>query len=100
MIELAAIRKRYAMGDDEVLALDGVDLEIGRNEYVALTGPSGSGKSTLMNLIGCLDCPTSGSYRLNGQDTAGMNDYPWPGTSAKSATPAEKSPKRKGRKAK
>jgi putative ABC transport system ATP-binding protein len=74
MIELAAISKRYAMGEDEVLALDGVDLLIERNEYVALTGPSGSGKSTLMNLIGCLDTPSAGSYRLNGQDTAGMNE--------------------------
>ena len=74
MIELTDISKRYAMGEDEVLALDGLDLSIERNEYVALTGPSGSGKSTLMNLIGCLDTPTAGRYRLNGQDTAGMNE--------------------------
>lgn len=56
------------------MALAGVDLFIDRNEYVALIGPSGSGKSTLMNLLGCLDSPTSGSYTLNGRDTSGMND--------------------------
>jgi putative ABC transport system ATP-binding protein len=74
MIRLAGIVKRYLMGDEEVLALAGVDLHIGRNEYVALIGPSGSGKSTLMNLIGCLDTPTEGSYVLNGRDTSTMND--------------------------
>jgi putative ABC transport system ATP-binding protein len=74
MIHLAGIVKRYLMGDEEVLALAGVDLHIGRNEYVALIGPSGSGKSTLMNLIGCLDTPTEGSYVLNGRDTSTMND--------------------------
>jgi putative ABC transport system ATP-binding protein len=74
MIVLKDIVKRYAMGDDVVMALAGVDLFIDRNEYVALIGPSGSGKSTLMNLLGCLDSPTSGSYTLNGRDTSGMND--------------------------
>lgn len=74
MIELSGIVKRYKMGDEEILALNGVDLHVGRNEYVALTGPSGSGKSTLMNLIGCLDTPSEGRYVLNGRDTSTMND--------------------------
>lgn len=74
MIVLKDIIKRYTMGDDVVMALAGVDLFIDRNEYVALIGPSGSGKSTLMNLLGCLDSPTSGTYTLNGRDTSGMND--------------------------
>jgi putative ABC transport system ATP-binding protein len=62
------------MGDEIIYALRGIDLQIKRNEYVALMGPSGSGKSTLMNLIGCLDSPSSGSYWLNGQDVAGLSD--------------------------
>ncbi len=74
MIVLSSIVKRYAMGDEIVMALAGVDLFIDRNEYVALIGPSGSGKSTLMNLLGCLDSPTEGTYMLNGRDTSGMND--------------------------
>ena len=74
MICLRNITKRYLMGDEEVLALAGLDLDIGRNEYVALVGPSGSGKSTLMNLVGCLDTPTSGSYLLNGRDTAQLGE--------------------------
>ena len=74
MISLRHITKRYLMGDEEVLALAGLDLDIGRNEYVALVGPSGSGKSTLMNLVGCLDTPTSGSYLLNGRDTAQLGE--------------------------
>ena len=74
MIVLRDIVKRYMMGEEIVHALNGVDLDIGRNEYVALTGPSGSGKSTLMNLLGCLDSPTSGTYTLNGRDVSGMND--------------------------
>jgi putative ABC transport system ATP-binding protein len=74
VIELAGIVKRYTMGEEVVQALRGVDLSIGRNEYVALTGPSGSGKSTLMNLLGCLDTPTEGHYMLNGRDVAGMDD--------------------------
>ena len=74
MIELVGIHKHYRMGDQEVRALDGVDLFIGRNEYVALIGPSGSGKSTLMNLLGCLDTPSEGRYSLNGRDTATLDD--------------------------
>ena len=74
MIELVGIHKHYRMGDQEVRALDGVDLFIGRNEYVALIGPSGSGKSTLMNLLGCLDTPSAGTYTLNGRDTATLGD--------------------------
>jgi putative ABC transport system ATP-binding protein len=74
MIALRNIVKRYRMGDEEVMALAGVDLDIGRNEYVALVGPSGSGKSTLMNIIGCLDTPTAGSYLLNGRDTAQLGE--------------------------
>lgn len=74
MIELVGIHKHYLMGDQEVRALDGVDLFIDRNEYVALIGPSGSGKSTLMNLLGCLDTPSAGHYLLNGRDTATLDD--------------------------
>ena len=74
MIELVGIHKHYRMGEQEVRALDGVDLFIGRNEYVALVGPSGSGKSTLMNLLGLLDTPTEGRYQLNGRDTATLDD--------------------------
>jgi putative ABC transport system ATP-binding protein len=62
------------MGEEEFKALDGIDLSIQRNEYVALIGPSGSGKSTLMNLLGCLDTPSEGKYILNGRDTSAMND--------------------------
>ena len=74
MIELQGIVKRYVLGDETVLALAGVDLFVGRNEYVALTGPSGSGKSTLMNLIGCLDSPSEGRYILNGRDTSSLHE--------------------------
>jgi putative ABC transport system ATP-binding protein len=74
MIRLSNIVKRYRMGEEEILALNNVDLQVGRNEYVALIGPSGSGKSTLMNLIGCLDTPSEGRYVLNGRDTSTMND--------------------------
>ena len=66
--------KTYAMGDTQVHALRGVSIEIGRNEYVAIMGPSGSGKSTLMNMIGCLDTPTSGTYLLEGQNVSQMSD--------------------------
>lgn len=74
VIRLSAITRHYKVGTEVVKALRGIDLEIKRNEYVALMGPSGSGKSTLMNLIGCLDTPTSGSYWLNGKDVSGLND--------------------------
>ena len=66
--------KTYAMGEQEVHALRGVNLRIRRNEYVAIMGPSGSGKSTLMNLIGCLDSPSQGSYCLNGHDVSRLSD--------------------------
>jgi putative ABC transport system ATP-binding protein len=66
--------KTYIMGDQEISAVAGVDLQIKKGEYVALMGPSGSGKSTLMNLIGCLDTPTSGDYYINGKLVSKMND--------------------------
>jgi len=71
---LEQVVKTYIMGDTEVRALRGVSLTIGRNEYVAIMGPSGSGKSTLMNMIGCLDTPTSGTYLLEGQPVSEMSD--------------------------
>jgi putative ABC transport system ATP-binding protein len=71
-LSLRDIVKTYAMGTSIVRALDGVSLEIAKNEYVAVMGPSGSGKSTLMNIIGCLDVPTSGTYCLEGQMVAEM----------------------------
>ena len=74
MIQLTDIYKIYHMGDEEVHALDGINLHISENEFVALMGQSGSGKSTCMNIIGCLDVPTSGTYLLNGQDVSTMND--------------------------
>ena len=74
MIDLHGIVKRYVLGEEIVLALAGVDLHIGRNEYVALIGPSGSGKSTLMNLLGCLDSPSEGRYVLNGRDTSSLSE--------------------------
>lgn len=74
MITLQNVFKRYRMGEEEILALAGVNLNIARNEYVALIGPSGSGKSTLMNLLGCLDTPSEGQYWLNGRDTSHLND--------------------------
>jgi putative ABC transport system ATP-binding protein len=73
LIELEKIEKTYVRGMEEVNALQGVDLDIDQNEYVAIMGPSGSGKSTLMNIIGCLDTPTSGTYRLVGTDVSDMN---------------------------
>lgn len=74
IIHLEQIRKSYFLGKQELQVLAGIDLDIARNEYVALMGPSGSGKSTLMNIIGCLDSPTSGQYILNGKDVSGMPD--------------------------
>jgi putative ABC transport system ATP-binding protein len=74
LIEVSKLRKTYIMGSEKVHALQGIDLTIKRNEYVALMGPSGSGKSTLMNLLGCLDTPTSGDYMLNEVNVATLND--------------------------
>ncbi len=74
LIETRDLWKTYVMGDEEIHALRGVSIEIERGEYVAIMGPSGSGKSTLMNLIGCLDTPTKGSYLLNEKEVAAMND--------------------------
>jgi putative ABC transport system ATP-binding protein len=73
MIELRDVRKTYITGRIEVQALAGVDLDIDRNEYVAIVGPSGSGKSTLMNILGCLDTPSSGLYRLSGETVGGLD---------------------------
>jgi putative ABC transport system ATP-binding protein len=74
LIETRDLWKTYVMGSEEIHALRGVTLEIQRGEYVAIMGPSGSGKSTLMNLIGCLDTPSKGSYLLNGKQVGQMND--------------------------
>jgi len=74
LIRLQKISRRYQMGTETVHALREVSLDIQRGEYVAIMGPSGSGKSTLMNLIGCLDTPTSGTYELNGSFVSEMND--------------------------
>jgi putative ABC transport system ATP-binding protein len=74
LIETQDLWKTYIMGSEEIHALQGVSIEIDRGEYVAIMGPSGSGKSTLMNLIGCLDTPSKGSYLLNGKQVSQMND--------------------------
>ena len=74
LIETHDLWKTYVMGEEEIHALRGVSIQIERGEYVAIMGPSGSGKSTLMNLIGCLDTPTKGSYLLNGKQVGEMND--------------------------
>jgi putative ABC transport system ATP-binding protein len=74
LIETRDLWKTYVMGDEEIHALRGVSIQIERGEYVAIMGPSGSGKSTLMNLIGCLDTPTKGSYLLNGKLVSEMSD--------------------------
>jgi putative ABC transport system ATP-binding protein len=74
LIETRDLWKTYQMGDEEIHALKGVSISIERGEYVAIMGPSGSGKSTLMNLIGCLDTPSKGTYLLNGKEASLMND--------------------------
>jgi putative ABC transport system ATP-binding protein len=74
VIQLIDIRREYKMGDEVIRALNGVNLNIFRNDYVAIMGPSGSGKSTLMNMIGCLDTPSSGEYILNGINVSQMGD--------------------------
>jgi putative ABC transport system ATP-binding protein len=74
LIETQDLWKTYTMGDEEIHALRGVSIQIDKGEYVAIMGPSGSGKSTLMNLIGCLDTPSKGTYLLNGKEVSTMND--------------------------
>src|ERR1700692_491354 len=74
LIETVDLWKTYVMGSEEIHALKGVSISIERGEYVAIMGPSGSGKSTLMNLIGCLDTASQGSYLLNGKQVSQMND--------------------------
>src|SRR5580704_7836021 len=74
VIRIERITKEYEMGYTTIRALKGIDLSIHRNEYLAIMGPSGSGKSTLMNMIGCLDTPTTGRYEFNGRDVAAMGD--------------------------
>jgi putative ABC transport system ATP-binding protein len=74
VIKIRGIKRDFPLGQEIVKVLKGIDLDIERGEYVALMGPSGSGKSTLMNLLGCLDTPTAGSYFLNGNDVSNMSD--------------------------
>ena len=74
VIDIENITKDYIMGEEVVRALRGVSLQIHRNEYLAIMGPSGSGKSTLMNMLGCLDTPSSGRYEFNGKNVAEMDD--------------------------
>ncbi|HQV36043.1 MAG TPA: ABC transporter ATP-binding protein [Flavobacterium sp.] len=74
LIKITNIKRDFILGSETIYVLKGIDLEINKGEYVALMGPSGSGKSTLMNLLGCLDTPTSGTYILNGKDVSQMHD--------------------------
>ena len=74
LIKITNIKRDFVLGNEIVYVLKGIDLQINKGEYVALMGPSGSGKSTLMNLLGCLDTPTSGTYILNGKDVSPMQD--------------------------
>jgi putative ABC transport system ATP-binding protein len=74
IIRIRELAREYRMGEETILALRGVSLDIRRNEYVAIMGPSGSGKSTMMNLLGCLDTPTGGEYWLNGQEVSRLSD--------------------------
>lgn len=74
LIRLQGISKHYLMGGETIAALNGIDLQIARNDYIAFIGSSGSGKSTMMNILGCLDTPTLGKYFLNGRDVAGMSE--------------------------
>ncbi|PSQ68427.1 MAG: macrolide ABC transporter ATP-binding protein [Bacteroidetes bacterium QH_2_67_10] len=74
MIDISDVAKVYQMGSEEVRALDGVSLNVEENEYLAIMGPSGSGKSTLMNMLGCLDTPTSGTYLLGGENVSEMTE--------------------------
>ncbi|MCK9628368.1 MAG: ABC transporter ATP-binding protein [Bacteroidales bacterium] len=74
VIRIKGIKKIYKVGNQEVRALNGIDIRINKNEYVAIMGPSGSGKSTMMNILGCLDSPSEGEYILNGTDVSKMDD--------------------------
>ena len=74
LIKITNLKRNLILGSETIYVLKGIDLEINKGEYVALMGPSGSGKSTLMNLLGCLDTPTSGTYILNGKDVSQMHD--------------------------
>lgn len=74
IIKVSHLKRDFALGSNWIQVLKGIDLDIKKGEYVALMGPSGSGKSTLMNILGCLDTPTSGEYILNGKDVSKMND--------------------------
>ncbi len=74
LISVKGITKIYQVGVQEIRAVAGVDLQVQNNEYLSIMGPSGSGKSTLMNILGCLDTPTSGSYSLNGEEVSGLRD--------------------------
>ena len=74
LISTRKLQRRYAMGGETIYALRSIDIDIERNEYVAIMGPSGSGKSTLMNMIGCLDSPDDGEYRLNGRLVSDLSD--------------------------
>jgi putative ABC transport system ATP-binding protein len=74
LITIRDLRKVYRVGTEDVRALDGIDLDVAAGEYLAVMGPSGSGKSTMMNLLGCLDTPSSGSYVLNGRQVSGLDD--------------------------
>ncbi|HOO83976.1 MAG TPA: ABC transporter ATP-binding protein, partial [Prolixibacteraceae bacterium] len=74
LIEIKNLQKDYLMGEIQVPALKGIDLKIAKNEYVAIMGPSGSGKSTLMNILGCLDTPTSGDYLFNKVNVSTLSD--------------------------
>jgi putative ABC transport system ATP-binding protein len=74
IIKIKELKREFTVGSELVRALKGVDVSINKNEYVAMMGPSGSGKSTLMNLLGCLDTPTSGAYNLNGTDVSSLED--------------------------
>ena len=74
MIKVEGVTKVYEVGTQKIMAVAGVDIEIAANEYLSIMGPSGSGKSTLMNILGCLDTPTSGLYTLNGQEVSNLSD--------------------------
>jgi len=74
LIDIKSVEKIYDLGAEKIHALDGVSLKIERGEYIAIMGPSGSGKSTIMNILGCLDTPTSGSYHFEGEEVSKMDD--------------------------